>query len=201
MKSTEDVVTLISLLGSAVFLIFAIVGAISEKRIRTKYNGAVGLVNSYLFTGGSSSGIMLLLMPFMNTEESNILGVLGVMIAGLVCVALAALILFLAWKKCPPGNNALFPLIVGMLLVGAAGALRIFAFLMKLVFRFDMFAGSKPGSGFASWYRNGAAEYQLWTANGNYAVLKGPDGSTFNVYPHGNDGSVCDDSSNIYYPL
>ena len=198
MNSTDDVMMLGSLLGSAVFIVLAIVGVISEKRIRTKYNGAVGLLNSYLFTGGSLCGITFLFMPFMNTEESNILGVI---ISGLVCLAVAALIVFLVWKKCPPGNNALFPLIVGMYLVGAGAALRLFGFVMKLVFRFDIFSGSNPGQGFASWYRNGSAEYQLWTANGNYAVLKGSDGSTFNVYPHGNDGCVCDDSSNIYYPL
>lgn len=112
-----------------------------EKRIRTKYNGAVGLINSVLFAGGTFGGVGMLVMPFVANDLTNIGEVL---IAGIICVTLAALMLFLAWKKCPIGSNAVFPLMVGMFPVGAAAYLRIFGFLLKLVFHFDIFQAAIP---------------------------------------------------------
>lgn len=125
-----------------------------------------------------------------------------IVIAGIVCLVVAVVLFLLAYRKCPEGSKSVAGVVIAMLLVGAAASMRIFGFLMKLVFHFDMFAGRAPGAGYANYYRDtDGGECQLWTVNGSYAILKGPNGSTFEVRPHGNDGLVCDNSNNIYYPM
>lgn len=184
------------------FLVIAIIGVAMEKRLRTKYNGAVGLVNSFLFTGGLFAGIMMIVMLF--SEDVVFENTAEALIAALICVALAVILFILAWRKCPAGCNSVLSLIVAMFFVGAASYLHIFGFIMKLVFHFDMFAGTNPGVGYANWYQkqhDSSASYQLWTVNGSYAVLKGSGGNLVNVRPHGSDGLVCDDSNNLYEPV
>lgn len=182
------------------YMVFVVVGLIMEKGLRAKYNGAVGLLNSFLFTGGLLGGIMMIIMMFM--DSVTVENPAEIIIAALVCLAVAVVLPIIALKKSPAGNKSILSLMGAMLLVGAAASMRIFGFLMKLVFHFDLFAGRAPGAGYASYYRDqDGGQCQLWTANGSYAVLKGPDGSTFNVHPHGNDGLVCDDSNRLYYPM
>lgn len=185
----------IGILG-VVAAILLIAGLVMEKNLRAKYNGAVGLVNSYLFTGGSLGGIVLIVMMFIGKGNAETL------IAGIVCLALAAVILLTALGKCPEGSKSVPGVIIAMYLVGTAASVHILGFLMKLVFHFDIFAGRNPGAGYSNWYRaQNGEEYQLWTANGSYAVLKGTNGTQINAYPHGNDGLLCDDSNNLYTPM
>ena len=182
------------------YMVFVVAGLIMEKGLRAKYNGAVGLLNSFLFTGGLLGGIMMIIMMFM--DSVTVENPAEIIISALVCLAVAAVLPFVALKKCPAGNKSILGLMGAMLLVGAAASMRIFGFLMKRVFRLDLFAGRAPGVGYARTYRDQeGGECKLWTANGSYAVLKGPDGRTFDVRPHGTDGLVCDDSNRLYYPL
>lgn len=186
----------IGLVFAMAFVILTIAGLVMEKSLRAKYNGAVGLLNSFLFTGGLLGGIGLIMMMFTGGGDAEML------IAGIVCVVLAVLMLATALRKCPAGSKSVPGIIVAMLMLGGAAYMRIFGFLMKLVFHFDMFAGRDPGAGYAAFYQDSnGSEYQLWTSNGSYAVLKGPDGALFDVRPHGNDGLVSDDRNNIYYPM
>ena len=183
-----------------VFMVFVIAGLVMEKKMRAKYNGAVGLLNSFLFTGGLLGGIMMLAMLFMDSVRAE--NPAEIVIAGIVCLVVAVVLFLLAYRKCPVGCKSVVGVAIAMLLVGGAASMRIFGFLMKLVFHFDMFAGRAPGAGYASWYKDqNGGEYQLWTANGDYAVLKGPDGTTFHVHPSGDDGLVCDEQRRLYYPM
>lgn len=183
-------------------MIFMVICMFFEKRVRTQYNGAVGLLGGFVFFLLLMGAILSIGLVISGDEDATYL------INVPLSLVIAAIPVFLAWRKCPAGKKGVFPLLGAMCVVGAAAifkfALKGFGWILKVLIHVDLFSGGSGGvNTYANFYkRQGSSEeYQLWTVNGNYAVLKGPGGDTVSVRPHGNDGLVCDDSNNLYQPI
>ena len=189
-------------------LLVGIISMIFDKRIRAAYNGAVGLVSGLIFSSGEIVVIAAFVALVTDIAEGESFGKMlaNFVVYLLVGGAMTGGVMLYLRKRIPEGKKGIGGLILGLSVVGIAAwfriSLKMFKWIMKLVFHMNFGSGESGSFQYANYYySNGGAQYQLWTTNGNYALLKDEGGNTFSVHPHNEaEGIVADDSGNIYYP-
>lgn len=185
-----------------VFLIAALICAVKESSVTSVYksNNVYGRFSAYIALDLSLFGLFAIIGFLIPILRRNMFGNSPtIIIIGIICLAIGALLYLRALKKCP---TALKSKCVGSMIVTGLGvSMKIAVFFVPAVWKLTG-SQSTYAVGFASSYisRVGNDRYYLHSVNGNYAILRAPDGGLVNVVPHGNEGNVADSANNLYYP-
>ena len=176
------------------------------KSIMAKYNYAFGYVKGYfVLTGLVGLGCVVfalgaMLTRYMPVDMGLVLAAIGAAVAGV-----AVLIVVHTRSQCPPERRGIAGLVFSMLAVGVVGAFwiafKLFALMLKLIFRISISSGTEVQKFASSYYRESDGEnYMLYsTLDANFATLHDGSGNSISVRRHSGE-LLCDDAGNLYYP-